>query len=220
MMPVFRVLTAGRRREFSRRLLATFFTFLASSACIAGAQAPTAADPLQAYESCKLSQGLSAVGTAPLATGIEERTVPTRRGTRAIPMLAGRRVMFAYPGEDFYANIKVEAISAENWADARAALQDNFDYILASGDDLRNYKLKPQMHGFDLQGQDRAKREGGVLGLYLLFDGASHTVATIYFLNQEPPVRFKTMEEYGALRDRFLEEYTACLRGQKKATPN
>jgi hypothetical protein len=29
---------------------------------------------------------------------------------------------------------------------------------------------------------------------------------------KEPAVRFKTMEEHAVLRDRFLNEYTACIR--------
>ena len=120
--------------------------------------------------------------------------------------------MFSYPGEDFYANVKVEILPTETWKDSRAALIDNFDYVLASGDDVRNYKLRAPMNGFDVQGQDRTKREGGVLGLYLLFDDGTHTATTIYFLNQDPPVRFKTMEEYALLRDRFLADYTTCIR--------
>jgi len=127
-------------------------------------------------------------------------------------MIDGRRVMFAYPGEDFYANVKVESLPAESWNEERIALGDNFDYLLASGDDSRNYRLSPQLNGFSIQGQDRTKREGGVLGFYLLFENATHTVVTIYFLNQEPPLRFKTMEEYAALRDRFLNSYTTCIR--------
>jgi hypothetical protein len=138
--------------------------------------------------------------------------VQTRKGEVAIRMLDGRRVMFAYPGEDFYANVKVEVLPADRWDNSRIALSDNFDYLLASGDDVRNYSLRPEINGFSVQGQDRPKREGGVLGFYLLFDNATHTAITIYFLNQEPALRFKTMEEYAVLRDKFLNEYTTCIR--------
>jgi len=44
-------------------------------------------------------------------------------------------------------------------------------------------------------------------------------VTTIYFLNQEPKDRsFQTMEEYRAMRDRFLDIYTACAES-KTARP-
>lgn len=122
--------------------------------------------------------------------------------------------MFAYPGEDFYANMKVEVLPADNYANSKTELVDNFEYVLASDSNQRNYKIKPRLDGFDIQGLDRTKREGGVLGLYLLFDDATHTVATIYFLNREPPKRFKTMEAYSDLRDHFLNAYFPCVRAR------
>ena len=120
--------------------------------------------------------------------------------------------MFAYPGEDFYANVKVEILPKEVYAESKVAYIDDFNYTLTSGDNLRNYTLKPQLNGFQIQGLDRSKREGGVLGIYLMFGDPTHTMTTIYFLNQEPPKRFKTMSEYAAIRDRFLNEYTSCIR--------
>ena len=91
--------------------------------------------------------------------------------------------------------------------------------LLARGN-IVNTTLKSPQNGFEVHGLDREKLEGGVLGVYLLFDNAPRVVTTIYFLNQEPQTRkFQTMEEYRALRDRFLGAYTACvqknLHGQK-----
>jgi len=127
-------------------------------------------------------------------------------------MTDGRRIMFAYPNEDVYANVKVEILPAEGYAESKDALIGDFEHILASDNTSRNYALKPRLNGFEIQGLDRSKREGGVLGIYLFFDDPTRTVTTIYFLNQEPPKRFKTMQEYAVLRDRFLNEYTSCIR--------
>jgi len=120
--------------------------------------------------------------------------------------------MFAYPSEDFYANVKVEILPELSYEKSKKALIDNFNYLLASGDSRRNYTLKPHINGFEIQGLDRGKREGGVLGVYLLFNDPTRTAITIYMLNQEPPLRFKTIEEYAVLRDRFLSGYTGCIR--------
>lgn len=49
-------------------------------------------------------------------------------------MIEGRRVMFAYPDKDFYANVKVEILPEKNYAATKQSLIDNFDYVLASGD--------------------------------------------------------------------------------------
>jgi hypothetical protein len=134
------------------------------------------------------------------------------KGPFRVTLSDGRRVMFAYPDEDFYANVKVEILPAEGYAESKAALTSDFEHTLASGGTSRNYALKPRMNEFDIQGLDRLKREGGVLGIYLLFDDPTRTVITIYFLNQEPPKRFQTMPEYASIRDRFLGEYTSCIR--------
>jgi hypothetical protein len=165
------------------------------------------------YTACKFSDGLTVVETAPLAPGVHARTVETSKGPRQIEMVEGRRVMFAYPDKDFYATVKVEILQEKNYAETRQSLIDNFDYMLNSGDgNTRNYGLKPTLNGLDVRGLDRDKLEGGVLGLYLLLDDTSRVVTTIYFLNQEPKDRsFQTMEEYRAMRDRFLATYTACV---------
>jgi hypothetical protein len=168
------------------------------------------------YTGCTLSEGLSVVETAPLASGVTSRTVTTLKGPYTVALLTGKRVMFAYPGEDFYANVKIEILPKESYAESKNALISDFDHTLASGNISRNYNLKSRLNGFQIQGMDRVKREGGVLGIYLFFDEPTHMVTTIYFLNQEPPKQFKTMEEYAAIRDRFLNEYTACIR---KAIP-
>jgi hypothetical protein len=169
------------------------------------------------YTTCKFSDGLAVVETSPLAPGIHSRTVETTKGKKQIEMVEGRRVMFAYPDKDFYANVKVEILEEKNYANTRQSLIDNFDYVLASSDgNTRNYGLKPTLNSQDVRGLDRDKLEGGVLGLYLLLNDTSRIVTTIYFLNQEPKDRsFQTIEEYRAMRDRFLVTYTGCISGKR-----
>jgi hypothetical protein len=53
---------------------------------------------------------------------------------------------------------------------------------------------------------------GGPIGTYVLFDDSRRMIVTVYFLNQrQERRRFRTIEEYRDLRDRFLESYTTCL---------
>jgi hypothetical protein len=188
-------------------------TLCTSAALSQGVSQPNIFTP---YTGCSLSEGLSVVETAPLAPGVKARTVTTTKGPYTIALLEGRRIMFAYPEEDFYANVKVEVLPQTGYAESKDALIGDFEHTLASGEVSRNYALKPHLNGFDIQGMDVSKREGGVLGIYLLFDNPYRIVTTIYFLNQEPPKRFKTIEEYAVLRDRFLNEYTTCIRKNLK----
>jgi hypothetical protein len=185
--------------------------------CVVGAAAQnlarTDSSAFDRYTACKFSDGLTVVDISPLAPGIHARTVQTSKGPRQIEMVEGRRVMFAYPEKDFYANVKVEILPEKNYAETRQFLIDNFDYMLNSGDgNTRNYGLKPTLNGLDVRGLDRDKLEGGVLGVYLLLDDISRMVTTIYFLNQEPKDRsFQTLEEYRVQRDRFLAAYLTCV---------
>ena len=192
-------------------MLSSFSSFLVAQSGLNSARLDSSA--FDRYTGCKFSDELSVVETSPLAPGIHERTVQTSKGPRQVPMVEGRRVMFAYPGKDFFANVKVEILPEKDYAETRQTLVDNFDYMLAaSKDSTRNYELKPKLNGLDIRGLDRDKLEGGVLGVYVLFDDASRILTTIYFLNQEPKDRsFQTIEEYRMARDRFLSSYVACI---------
>lgn len=191
---------------------AVLVLLLAGGAC---AQTGTSADALTPYITCSFSDGLAVVRTDPLAPGITGRDVDTDHGPRHSDMEAGMRIMFAYPGTDFYANAKAEVLPAEKFSQLKQYLLENFQH-LAHGNTV-NTALRSPINGFEAHGLDREKLEGGVLGIYLLFDDSAHTATTIYLLNQEPQqAKFKDMDEYRLLRDRFLSTYTGCVRDNQK----
>lgn len=194
-----------------RRRLLLLALALLSGATVSNAQVIPA---LHAYESCTFSDGLQIVDLASLSPGATSLPIETRKGTQPLRMVTGRRVMFAYPDTDFYANLKVELLPQDHYAEQKQLVTDGLDYLLASSsDNTRNYGLPGKMNGFDVQGFDRSKLEGGVLGFYLLLDDTDRIVTTIYFLNQDPDRRkFQTMSDYARLRDQFLRTYTACIR--------
>jgi hypothetical protein len=173
-------------------------------------------DPLARYAACDMPDGPAVVETAPLGAGVTSRPVHTLKGRQTLAVEAGRRIVFAYPGEDPYANLKAEHLPAASYADEKRMLIEDFDSTLAAGDSFttRNYALKPKLNRFEIYGLDQSRLEGSVLGIYLFFDDIRHDAITIYFLNQEPKKRFHTVEEYTRLRDDFLENYTYCLSTQ------
>ncbi len=188
---------------------------LLATALICAGAAPVAHsqnDPvLSAYVSCTFTDGLQIVQVDPLAPGISSRPVETDKGVRQIDLEAGVRIMFAYPDTDFYANVKAERLPSARFDELRQALLENFNFM-AHGNTINN-AIKSPVNGFEVHGLDREKLEGGVLGVYLLFDRADHTVMTIYLLNQDPASRkFQTMDQYRTLRNQFLPAYTACIR--------
>ncbi len=119
--------------------------------------------------------------------------------------------MFAYPGTDFYANVKAEQLPAVHHSQLKQILLDSLQH-LAPGNTI-NPSLNSPINGLEAHGLDRNTLEGGVLGIYLLFDNSSRIVTTIYFLNQEPQNRkFQTLDEYHQLREQFLKSYSSCIR--------
>jgi hypothetical protein len=188
-------------------------------ALLAAGSAPAAAqatDALAPYASCRFADGLQIVDTDPLPSGVTSRQVDTDAGPRQIDLDAGLRVMFAYPETDFFANVKAELLPAARYPELKQSLLDNFQHL--ARDNTVNTALHSPMNGLEVHGLDREKLEGGVLGIYLLFDDGAHVVTTIYLLNQEPQSRkFQTMDEYRSLRDRFLASYSGCIRSNLKS---
>jgi hypothetical protein len=129
-------------------------------------------------------------------------------------MLDGRRIMLAYGvGGDFFANVKPELLADNAWATEKQSLLDELAAMIASEHDTMPNTILPQtMHGLEVHGLDRTALKGGTLGFYLLFDNEHHVATSVYFLNQEQLTRrFQTIEQYRALRTRFLTTYTGCI---------
>jgi hypothetical protein len=193
--------------------VAALFCFFATRP--ADSQARWDDNSLEAYDTCSFSDGLQIVHTDSLPPGVTTRPVETDRGTRQIEMLGGRRIMFAYPSTDFYANVKAEVLPANKFTELKGFLLENFEHM-AHGNTV-NKALASPLNGFEVHGLDRENLEGGVLGVYLLFDAPYHAVTTVYLLNQKPEHRkFQTIREYRSLRDRFLQSYSACIRDNQR----
>jgi hypothetical protein len=175
-----------------------------------GVLAQTKAQGLNAYADCTFSDGLMIVRTDQLPPEVTHRTVETDDGVGQIELVAGLRIMFAYPLTDFYANVKTERLPAARYSELKKDLMANFQHLAHAN--TINTSLQSPLHGLEAHGLDRNQLEGGVLGIYLLFDDTAHTATTIYLLNREPMTRkFQTIEEYRALRDGFLNTYTGCI---------
>lgn len=204
-------------RERSAKAFRAFvLSLLAATVQILAAQPSSGAAALTPYASCSFSDGLQVVQVDPLAPGITLREVETDSGARQIDLEAGLRIMFAYPNTDFYANVKAELLPARNYAQLKQFLLENLKHL--GHGNIMNSALASPLNGFEAHGLDREKLEGGVLGIYLLFDDSAHVVTTIYMLNQEPQDRkFQTIEEYRHLRDQFLASYSACIRKNQRS---
>lgn len=169
---------------------------------------------LRPYLGCKLPIGPDLTGNTLLPQAPMARTAQTFSGPKKIQLVDGVMAAFAYPGEQPFANVKVELLPAATYAAEKTDLISEFDKINATGNDTqRNYTMKPTLNGFQIQGFDRTALDGKVLGIYLLFDNAHHVATTAYFLNAPVGQRkFDSLNEYTGLREGFLNAYTVCVR--------
>lgn len=184
------------------------------AAQLATGESPALPKALAPYTSCVFPDQLRIVQADPLAPGVTSRSVDTAQGHEQIDLTAGERVMFAYPMTDFFANVNVELLPADRYPQLKQTLIANLHYLESQPHGPSPAEALPiGLHGFEVHGNDRRRLEGDVLGMYLMFDDKAHVVTTIYFLNQQAWQRkFQSMDEYGRLRDHFLQNYTACIR--------
>jgi len=189
----------------------------------AATQAPPAADnALHAYESCHFQDGLQVVQVDALPPGVQQRSVNTKSGPKTIEMLAGRRVMLAYPTGSYVANIKPEALPADVWGAEKQTLLDELAFLLGSDhDNVPGTGLPEQLpSNLELRGFDRSSLTGNVVGFYMLFDDARHIATSVYLLNQDPLTRrFQTVPQYRDLRNRLLTSYAACVAQNQALRP-
>ena len=169
---------------------------------------------LAPYATCVFPDGLRIVEVDPLAPGVTSRTVDTALGRQRIDLIGGERVMFAWPMTDFFAHVNVELFPTARYPQIKQILIANLHYLESQPHGpMRAEALPAGLHGFEVHGNDRQRLDGDVLGMYLMFDDKAHAATTIHFLNQEAWRRkFQSMDEYGRLRDHFLQNYTACIR--------
>ncbi len=167
-----------------------------------------------AYESCGFPDRLAVVGRTPLNGGVTLRDAETSHGTVAVQLEAGERVLFAYPGQDLFANVRLEKLPTKDFLNQKRTLIEDFNHTLAQSPlGVRNYSLPARMRGFEIYGLDRVELSGSVLGIYVFFDDLNRIATTVWFLNQDNVTRpFQTIDQYARLRDAFLKTYTACIR--------
>ncbi len=178
------------------------------------APAKSTAD-LSVYGTCAFPDGLQVTDVQSMPSDVHDRPVQVHGATKQVPLIAGRRVTFAYPGAQPFASAKVEELPAENFAANRKLLFDDFDDIVASDKTVtRNSTKGPSISSFSIAGLDRNLIAGNTLGIYMLVDDRTHVATTVYLLNPAQS-NFKTIADYTRSRDTFLYNYTRCIRNNQ-----
>lgn len=167
---------------------------------------------LAAYTRCPFEGQLAAVAVDRAAGVATPRTVETASGGRPVSVADGYRVMLAFPATRPFVNLKVERSVAGQYAADKQTVIDQMQYM-ADRTPAHTIALTRRMQdGIDVAALDNPALTAAVIGFYTLFDDAHGIIATAYLLNQAPEQRaFKTLDEYGVMRDRFVRNMTACM---------
>jgi uncharacterized protein YeaO (DUF488 family) len=177
-------------------------------------QSPKRDDSLKIYTSCDLDDGLKIVQVDRLPKGVKSRTVSTSKGNQKISLADGFRVMVAYNDDrDWFANIKAEKSFTEDYERDKEGVIENLKWAASTTTDLEDPEpVKVSFNGREGYGTSKRTLTGNILGMYVLFSDSDREITTFYFINHNAKrKRFQTIEEWKAVRDRFLHTYTACI---------
>jgi len=183
------------------------------------AQQPDRGSPsLKPYLSCKFEDDLQIVEATRRPKSAENfRLVETASRDKRVSVLDGYRVMLAYPRTPYYfANVKVERSNELDYPNDKEIVRSQLQYSAETEQATKIiYQDKTLFNGYESYGIDKdAIDVGGVIGTHVLFSAADHVIITIYFLNQGSENRkYQNIEEYRAIREKLLEAYTRCLKG-------
>jgi len=143
------------------------------------------------------------------------RTVWTAKGDEKIEVAHSIGLHIAYEGIPFV-TFKAEKLGTA-FAASKQTLIDSVQHAASRPEMEAATPWPSAMSGFEVYGANRKELAGGVLSIYLLFRDADQTVVTLYLVNMQfDAQKFRTMEEYRALRDRFLNVYTTCAGAQSR----
>jgi hypothetical protein len=147
------------------------------------------------------------------------RSVSTAEGSKEVLVLHGLSLHIAYAGTPFV-NFKAERLAS--FDSAKKNLIRSLTLLTKDSREMEaNAPRRSSLNGFDIYVINRTTLTGGVQSMYLLFRDVDHTVVTLYILNTPPEApQFSTMEQYRALRDRFVQTYTACVARNLGAQPS
>ena len=136
------------------------------------------------------------------------RAVPSAKGDQQVNITHGLSLHIAYEQTPFV-NFKAERLG--KYADDKKVLIDSIKYLGSQEDMELGEPMPSSMNGLEVYGIHRKHLAGGVLSMYVLFGDDDLTAVTLYILNTPPESpKFRTMEQYRALRDEFLKNFAAC----------
>ncbi len=175
---------------------------------------------LKPYTSCHFDNGLRIIQIDSLPKNVKSRPIKTTTGNKKVSLADGYRIMVSYKNSsDWFANIKAEKSFAADYEQDKENVIENLKWTTSNEKGMESQDpIKVNFNGYEGYKINRQTLTGNILGVYVLFSDAEHTITTIYFINQNPKnKRFQRIEEWQTLRDEFLISYTGCINQNRKS---
>jgi hypothetical protein len=204
-----------KTKHFAKLVMVSIIVGTVISPVRSIAQSSERDDSLKPFTSCDLKSGLKIVQVDRLPKNVKSRTVETSKGEQKVSLADGYRVMVAYNDDrDWFANIKAEKSVAADYERDKELVIENLKWAASTSKDLENPEpVKVSFGEYEGYGTGKRALVGNMLGIYVLFSDTNRTITTFYFINHNSKrKRYQTIEEWRALRDEFLNTYTACLK--------
>jgi hypothetical protein len=208
-----------KRKLICSRLAIFAVALVISSVLIVRAQS-TSTDPLKSYTTCKVPGDLKIREVTRGNATNNYREITADKGKQKVSVVAGYRVMFAYPDLPYYfANVKIEQSAPDSYAADKEILVNQLKYYSTIKEaHPMIFEDKKMLNDFEHYGIDRDKIDvGAQVGVHILFYDPANLVVTIYFLNQSKAAffnnrRYEDIKGYREVRDDFLNSYSECLK--------
>jgi hypothetical protein len=208
-----------KRKLICSRLAIFAVALVISSVLIVCAQS-TSTDPLKSYTTCKVPGDLKIREVTRRNATNNYREITADKGKQKVSVVAGYRVMFAYPDLPYYfANVKIEQSAPDSYAADKEILVNQLKYYSTIKEaHPMIFEDKKMLNDFEHYGIDRDKIDvGAQVGVHILFYDPANLVVTIYFLNQSKAAffnnrRYEDIKGYREVRDDFLNSYSECLK--------
>jgi hypothetical protein len=173
------------------------------------------AQSFKPFLQCAFDDELKITRTDRWPRGETFRPIATSTGQQKVSVIDGYRAIFAYP-ETVFVNLKVEQSDNASYENDKKLVIDSLKFFTNAPQSATkiNFRDNLNFNGFSGCGLDRDVIDvGNVMGTYVLFSDSDKKIITAYFLNQGKKKRyFNSVAEYQKLRDKFLQQYTSCVR--------
>jgi hypothetical protein len=130
-----------------------------------------------------------------------------------VSVIDGYRLMFAYPDTHYFANVKVEQSSPQEYdRDKENVISELENYSNSKNSATKIAFTGPvNYNDYATYGVERDTIDKvNLIGMYVIFSDTDHVIITAYFTNQKKR-KFQTLDEFKTLREQFLNQYTSCI---------